>query len=357
VKGVNSYHHKMKVFLFIVVFLIAGCKSRKHSAITSLDLSNQNLKTIPDSVFSCENLQYLNLGNSNFTLYPPLSVLAGEGKTGDSLNSIKTISNDIRRLKHLKVLSFCFNDLQSLPSGIAELNQLDTLDLSFNMHLDIANELKILGKMKWLKFLNIVLTKTDSATLVNLHKAIPKTKIYAKPEEMIVDTLMPMTDYLPDIEHAHPLAKQLMNEEFYWSTIEETAPFGNDDGADTYAGFAKWRHTHKANDPKEFLVEQIESWGYPTFDLYETNFEKLKPYLRQSDLGTRFMSGIDAAITAIAFGQLYLEGTIDKDFNELAKIAIRRQLVPEWLNLWGETYKPVREMQLKKMATVLSQVN
>jgi uncharacterized protein YfeS len=33
-----------------------------------------------------------------------------------------------------------------------------------------------------------------------------------------------------------------MNEEFYWSPIEETAPFGNDDGADIYAGFKDWRH-------------------------------------------------------------------------------------------------------------------
>src|ERR1700741_434857 len=121
----------------------------------------------------------------------------------------------------------------------------------------------------------------------------------------------PMSDYSPIIEKAHANAKLLMNEEFYWSPIEETAPFGSDDGADTYAGFADWRQTHKTVNPKEFLMEQIKYWGYPTFDLNGTNFEKLKPYLKKSDLGSRFMSGIDAAIVAIAFGQLYLEGTVD----------------------------------------------
>ena len=166
-----------------------------------------------------------------------------------------------------------------------------------------------------------------------------------------------MSDYSPTIEKAHPTAKRLMNEEFYWSPIEETAPFGSDDGADTYAGFADWRQTHKTESPKNFLMEQIDYWGYPTFDLNETNFDKLKPYLKQSDLGTRFMSGIDAAIVSIAFGQIYLEGTVDKDIKELAKTSIKRQLITEMLNLWGDTYKTTRETQLNKMLAVLNQVD
>ena len=165
-----------------------------------------------------------------------------------------------------------------------------------------------------------------------------------------------MSDYSPILDKAHPNAKRLMNEDFYWSPIEETAPFGSDDGADTYAGFADWRQSHKTANPKEFLMEQIDYWGYPTFDLNETNFEKLKPYLKQSDLGTRFMSGIDAAIAAIAFGQLYLEGTVDKDFKELAKTSIKRQLNSEMLNLWGDPYKVTRQTQLNKMLAVLNQV-
>jgi uncharacterized protein YfeS len=164
-----------------------------------------------------------------------------------------------------------------------------------------------------------------------------------------------MSDYTPTIDKAHPNAKRLMTEEFFWSPIEETAPFGSDDGADTYAGFADWRKTHKTDNPKEFLIEQIDSWGYPTFDLNETNLDKLKPYLKQSDLGSRFLSGIDAAIVAIAFGQLYLEGTVEKDFNKLAKASIKRELIPELLNLWGNDYKIVRETQLNKMLTVLNQ--
>src|SRR5688500_16360300 len=97
-----------------------------------------------------------------------------------------------------------------------------------------------------------------------------------------------MSDYSPKFDKGHPNAKRLMNEEFYWSPIEETAPFGSDDGADTYAGFVDWRQTNKRGSPTEFLKEQIDYWGYPTYDLSETNFEKLKPYLKQSELGSRY---------------------------------------------------------------------
>jgi len=164
-----------------------------------------------------------------------------------------------------------------------------------------------------------------------------------------------MSDYSPTIDNAHPEAKRLMTDEFYWSPIEESAPFGSDDGADTYAGFAEWRETHKTNNPKEYLFDQLNSWGYPPFDLIETNFEQIKPYLNQSELGSRFITGIDAAIIAIAFGQLYLEGTVDKDFKDLAKIALKRELIPEMLNLWDDTYKTVREAQLTKMLIVLNE--
>lgn len=166
-----------------------------------------------------------------------------------------------------------------------------------------------------------------------------------------------MTDYSPSFEKAHPKAKEFMTDEFYFSPIEESAPFGNDDGADTYAGFKDWRTSHTTDNPTDFLFDQINEWGYPKFDIYETDIKKLTPYLKESELSSRYMSGIDAAIIAIAFGLLYLEGTIDKEFRETAKIAVNRQLLPELLSIWGDAYKSKREEQLKKMAEVLNKVN
>lgn len=166
-----------------------------------------------------------------------------------------------------------------------------------------------------------------------------------------------MSDYSPSFAKAHSKAKELMTDEFYFSPIEETAPFGNDDGADTYASFKDWRKSHTADNPADFLFDQINEWGYPKFDIYEIDIKKLTPYLKESELSSRYMSGIDAAIIAIAFGQLYLEGTINEEFKATAKIALKRQLLPELLSLWGDTYRSTRVEHLKKMVAVLENLN
>ncbi|MBO9634928.1 MAG: hypothetical protein J7578_17590 [Chitinophagaceae bacterium] len=155
---------------------------------------------------------------------------------------------------------------------------------------------------------------------------------------------------------AHPLAKKLMNDDFYWSPMDETAPFGNDDGADAWAGFRDWRQANKTGDPIVYLKEKVANWNYPVFDLSETSYQKLKPYLEKDDLSNRYMSGIDAAIAAIAFGQLYLEGTVDANFLDLAKTSIRRQLIPELLNSWGQKNKDERERKLRMMLAALNKI-
>ncbi|HKC37377.1 MAG TPA: hypothetical protein VKB95_14975 [Chitinophagaceae bacterium] len=163
-----------------------------------------------------------------------------------------------------------------------------------------------------------------------------------------------MSDYSPSFENAHPNAKSLMNEDFYFSPIDETGPFGSDDGADTYAGFKDWRETHKNSNTKEFLSEHLDYWDYPKFDIYETGLENLKPYLKSSEMHTIYMTGIDQAIAAIAFGQLYLEGKIDNELKELAIISINRELLPKILDLWGDTYKVERESKLRTMLAAIN---
>lgn len=176
-----------------------------------------------------------------------------------------------------------------------------------------------------------------------------------------VDTTLkqniPMSDYSPTFDKAHPTAKRLMSEEFFFSSIDETAPFGNDDGADTYAGFKDWRSSHSTDDPADFLFDQINEWGYPKFDIYKADIKKLIPYLKESEMSSRYMSGIDAAIVSIAFGQLYLEGAVHKEFRETTRTAIKRQLNPELLAIWGDTYKIERETKLAKMLAALNQVD
>ena len=169
-------------------------------------------------------------------------------------------------------------------------------------------------------------------------------------------TLLKMdSDYSPTFEKAHSNAKKLMADSFFFSPIEETAPFGSDDGSGTYANFQSWRKTHPQESLIPFLKEQIDEWGYSKFDIRETDLEKLKPYLKQDEMNIQYMTGIDQAIVALAFGQLYLEGKIDTDIKELAIISINRELLPGILQLWGN-YETTRKENLNKLLSVLNQV-
>ena len=189
---------------------------------------------------------------------------------------------------------------------------------------------------------NAINDKIDS-TLRQVNNKIPSIQ---KQEKTILENP-------PTFEKAHPNAKLLMNEDFYFSRVDEAAPFGNPDGANAYAGFQDWRQKHKQDLPIDFLTRQIDHLGYPAFDINETDFLKLQPYLHQHEFGSRFISGTDAVIVAIAFGQLYLEGTIDKSLKETAKTAIRRQLIPQFLIFWGDPDRTERMLKLTKMLAVL----
>jgi uncharacterized protein YfeS len=209
-----------------------------------------------------------------------------------------------------------------------------------------------------------------------------------------------MENYELSPETGHPKAKKLLTEDFYWSPIDETGPFGSDDGSDAFYGFRQWRLTNKTESPVTFLNDLIKSWGYPHFDLNEMTESKISEYITaktqvdnsglndqmpammeqfkkmakdagkefdekqfkemmattSSSMGGSFLLGQDNAVIAIGFGQFVLEGIIDEDIKSLTKIAIKRELLPVLIDRWGE-YKKTRTEQLNKMLTVVDKMN
>ena len=149
---------------------------------------------------------------------------------------------------------------------------------------------------------------------------------------------------------ANPKAQKLMKEDFFWSPIEETAPFGSDDGSDAAYGFYRWRPDHKQTDPMKYLNELFARWNYPLFDRNELDSIKI-------NMGIRFISGQDAAIIGTGFAQLVLEGMISPDLKKLTAIAIERQLLPFLLSRYPVDYQKIRKDQLTKMLYVISNCN
>ena len=146
---------KTKIIIIIVVFF-ASCTEKKQNE--SIDLSNLQLTSIPDSIFTKTALVNLNLG-AEFAIYPPLSALPEmQIDNNSSANHLKQLDDRIGNLTNLKYLNLCGNRLIKLPKSIIKLTNLEELDLSLNHELDVSKEIDKLKKMKNLKVLNIVET-------------------------------------------------------------------------------------------------------------------------------------------------------------------------------------------------------
>jgi uncharacterized protein YfeS len=219
--------------------------------------------------------------------------------------------------------------------------------------------------------------------------------------KLTTDTTKVMSDFEYSLKTAHPNAKALMAEDFYWSPIEETGPFGSDDGWDAAYGFREWRLASKTQSPITYLKELIERWQYPYFDWNEMDAAKIEKYigsmanldeasiqqqmqqlreilknqpdssmkntddaqLRQvilsssQQMGGSFLLGQDNAIIGTGFAQLALEGKVDTDLKALTITAIQRQLLPVLINRYDDNYRDKRKEQLTKMRSAMTKAS
>lgn len=183
-------------------------------------------------------------------------------------------------------------------------------------------------------------------------------------------------------ENAHPVARNLLVEDFFWDITEETSPFGNDTGSDASYNYIDWRKSNRNSDVVSFLRREIESFDFPPFDIESLDSEKIQRYIRQStslssverqtqkqqilensndipkdviekmglenldkafdiasiDMGLTYLTELDNAIISVGFGQWVTEGKVDLEMLKLTKIAINRQLKPFLLSSWGNDY-------------------
>lgn len=247
--------------------------------------------------------------------------------------------------------------------------------------------------------LPILITPLVSLTLLSCSNGLTTQTAYEN--QSITDTTKTMDRFEYSLKTAHPNAKALMTEDFYWSSIEETGPFGSDDGWDAAQGFRQWRFLNKSVTPIIYLKELVARWQYPYFDWSEMDTDKIKEHivskadideisiqkqmqqLREAlknsadtsikniddaqlrkvilssseQMGGSLLLGQDNAIIGTGFAQFVLEGRIDIDLKTLTVTAIKRQLLPVLINRYDDNYRNKRKEQLTKMLAVISKVN
>lgn len=148
--------------------------------------------------------------------------------------------------------------------------------------------------------------------------------------------LVGVSDHDPfnEPETAHPRARQLMTEKFFWDCVDEEAPFGSDEAADAYAEFRKWRSTNKKKSLKACLswIMQGKLRGYTEKLCSDASIEEAVKGNDKAFLADDYdMFTLDATVIATGLGQLIDEGRIDADAKPYINVAIKRQLHPKVL--------------------------
>lgn len=139
-----------------------------------------------------------------------------------------------------------------------------------------------------------------------------------------------------DKENAHKRAIELVPEEFFWSPIDELAPFGSDEGDTALAEFRDWREENKGKELVECLKWTIEEIGEMDFEAYNEDIlsrDTIKKQIEDPEFDDHYyLFTLDISVIATGFGQLIDEGHIDQSAKSTIKIAINRQVI------WSELH-------------------
>jgi uncharacterized protein YfeS len=141
-----------------------------------------------------------------------------------------------------------------------------------------------------------------------------------------------------DIEYAHDNAKALIPEDFFWSNIDESAPFGSDEGDTALAEFRDWRKLNPGTQTIECLKWVIENVGEMVFPDYNTSLldqKRIRKEIEDEDYDDQhFIYTLDTSVIATGFAQLVDEGIIEPGNKPIIQLAIDRQKI--WASLSGD---------------------
>ncbi len=150
-------------------------------------------------------------------------------------------------------------------------------------------------------------------------------------------------------EAAHPTARELLIDDFFWSTTDEGAPLGTDTGAETLA----WLRARRVEEPTagalQLLGELLQRWEVSDAHWDAVDAATVEAVGAEDEYGLLMR---DEVVLALAFADLIEAGRIDPEIQRRARLAVARQALPMLLAPWdGRTLE--RAQRLERMAAVL----
>ncbi|CAN6544924.1 unnamed protein product [Malus baccata var. baccata] len=130
---------------------LVACSSLKYlpempGNLTVLCLHATGIKELPESIWSNENISYLNISYCKDLVKLPSNKCKLKNLNLDSCLRFENFPENLEPMEHLKSLSLCHTAVRELPSSICELKYLSSLDLngcfSFSKFPEILKPMK-----------------------------------------------------------------------------------------------------------------------------------------------------------------------------------------------------------------------
>jgi len=154
---------------------------------------------------------------------------------------------------------------------------------------------------------------------------------------------------------AHPNAVALMKEPFFWDSIDENAPFGNDAGSGAARNFCRWRKDHPLNAPITSLNEFLESWHMPLIAWDELDTNAIHRFIT-TPKDVIYLINQDEATIGTAFAQFVTEGRLNPTLKTHAERSLQRQMLPIVLrNIGTPGQQNLRKERFTKMLKIIQQ--
>jgi uncharacterized protein YfeS len=126
----------------------------------------------------------------------------------------------------------------------------------------------------------------------------------------------------------HPRAIELAHYGFFWSSIDELAPFGSDEGYDGLTSYQDWKEINPNGRLKNFIEWTLQQWLRPEDKYDQSILEDENIGKLVNDPSVNIFSDVfnlDTSIISAGFGQLILDGKIDQEAKLYIELALKRR--------------------------------
>jgi uncharacterized protein YfeS len=153
-----------------------------------------------------------------------------------------------------------------------------------------------------------------------------------------------------DPARAHPMAREVLTDAFFWDAADEGAPLGTDTGAEVLAFVRQRRAEQPAVGSGQLLADLLARW-----EVADADWDAVEAP-RVAEVGAEDEDSLllrDEIVLALAFAELIETGTIEPEVQRRARMATLRQALPMLLAPW-EGRALERAQRLERMSQVLA---